>query len=355
MAIVGWILLSILGFLLFLLLLILFFPISYRIMGKKSSQTASNQVVIVKENKTESHQLESSVAGLKLPIEASAKVSWLFGLIRAMFDYPSPCKLIVKIGCFTILGKNKGKKKPSLQGASYDASSQEEESKETESHVKDDTEANPEDHPNVNPEINPEDNQKDDPDINPEDNHKKDPDTNPKADSDNDSNNNSDENSGVDVHETVSEKANDKSGNKNGSHKKTDIRQLKEKILKEYQFYHNLWLEKDTKPFLKDALKRILHILRNLMPRSIRGNLLFGAASPDVTGYLYGGYCVASTIFPKKLNLSFTPDFERQVLEGEVLIKGHFNVFTILLDGLRIFFDKRLKKIRRKLKNHMKK
>ena len=69
MAVVGYTLLGILILLLVLILVVLFFPISYRVDGKKNAD------------------------GLFV----NAKVKWLFGLLRVLYDYPKPAEVKIKI------------------------------------------------------------------------------------------------------------------------------------------------------------------------------------------------------------------------------------------------------------------
>ena len=113
-----------------------------------------------------------------------------------------------------------------------------------------------------------------------------------------------------------------------------------------------LWEEPDTQPFVKEALRRILRVLKNLLPRKITGFIRFGAETPDVTGYIYGSYCTLRALYPKRILIDLVPDFENKILQAEFQVKGHFNLFMILVDALCLLFDKRLKKIKKALDDH---
>ncbi len=228
----------------------------------------------------------------------NAKVTWLFGLLRVFFNYPEPGKLVIKVAWFTLGGKDERKDKPAKKPKKE----------------KDTKEADQPKGP-----------------------------TAPEA--------------AESAEETVAKqkeeeaKAESPSDQKKKKEKKPKV-PIKEKLQKlkdEVVFYKELWEDGNTKPFVKDALARLLHVIKNLLPRKVTGKLLFGAETPDVTGKVYGGYCVVRSLYPKRFFLELTPDFERKVLEGELMVKGHFNVFTILWDGLRILFDKRFKILKRKL------
>lgn len=302
MAIVGKILLGILLFILILLLLILFLPICYRIKGK-----------IDAEGKT-----------------LNAKVSWFFGLIRLRFDYPEPARPILKLAFFTLMGKEE-KESGKLEGTEEEGSTESVNTEETK-----EDQAKTEESENDQPELT----------IKPEEteNHP----TEISAEADEQQNRN-DESESAEEKEKAKKPPKVKKSKEEKESEKARKKEKIQKFLDDVKYYKALWEEKDTQPFVKDALARVLHVLKNLLPKKIRGRIIFGAASPDVTGYVYGVYCVLKTMYPKRFSLEFTPDFERKVLEADVLIKGRFMVITILIDALRIFFDKRFRSLRQNI------
>ncbi len=307
MAIVGKILLGILLFILILLLLILFLPICYRVKGKLDAE------------------------GKML----NAKVSWFLGLIRLRFDYPEPARLILKLAFFTLMGKEE-KDSDEKQEVSGKEDHQEQEADESLGKAEENTgksEVLAGDL--VESELSEETKESEE-----QTEFSEEEDENEK---------------GIYESESPEEKKKapkPKKVKKSKEEKETEKARKKEKIQKildDVKYYKALWEEKDTRPFVKDALARILHVLKNLLPKKIRGRILFGAASPDATGYVYGVYCVLKTMYPKRFSLEVTPDFERKVLEADLLIKGRFMVITLLIDALRIFFDKRFRVLRQKI------
>ena len=305
MAVIGWILLTILGLLLFLILLILFFPISYKIEGRSQKE---------------------------IPVVISARAYWLFGFVRVLFDYPKPSRPIAKIAFFTVFGKEGTNKK----------NSETTESEKEQSGI-----------PEQSHEVEQSDAAVQASDTN--ESHEMEASSNDEPSEVKETANDQDQLS----EQTAKEDADDKA--KKGHSTKTKqkfsekFQKIKKRVSKEYHFYKKLWQDEDTKPFVKDTLARVFHILKNVLPKRVSGSLHFGAASPDVTGYVFGIYCMISSLFTKRYNFTLVPEFEDQVLEGEFLIKGHFCTFTLLWDGLRIFFDRRLKKIRKRIEKHQEK
>ena len=275
MVIAGYILLGILILLLCILLTLFFFPISYRVEGKKGTE------------------------GFALKV----RVQWLFGFVRVLFDLPKPGKPLVKLAFFTVFGKEKstGKKTSKPKAETVSSNSDDTGSVEIKSEV---SSADSENAP-------------------------------PQSEN---------------PYNSADSREEDDKDNKKDKKKKSGF--SFSKLKEEYDFYRELWEEEDTKPFVKDALLRVLHLLKNLFPRRIRGWITFGAASPDVTGYVYGLYCVCKSLWPKRLLLELTPDFTDQVLEANFLVKGHFTIFIIVWDALKIWFDKRLKQIRQSMDEH---
>ena len=87
MSILGILLLILLGIALVVILLVLFFPVCYKISGKKNAEE----------------------------MQFAAKMKWLFGLVRVSYSYPVPGKLLAKVLFFTIYDSSK-KEKNSASG-----------------------------------------------------------------------------------------------------------------------------------------------------------------------------------------------------------------------------------------------
>ena len=336
MAVVGWILLGIVLLLLFLLLTILFLPICYRVIVKMDQNGLS----------------------------VKAKGTWFFYLIRVFFDYPEPKKPIIKIAWFTLSKKKEKAKKPKDKKA--DTSNN---SKDTLNQAQEITNASEEDKSSsdkddVLAEISGASSEHtasektssiDDASVNsPEESITEESTTEESSSEEN----LSEVTSSTEVREDSKEtdksvedqpKQESETDSNDNDKKKKPFKETVQKLLDDIKYYKELWEDGNTKPFVKDALSRVLHILKNLMPRKIKGYVLFGAASPDVTGYVFGAYSVCRTLYPKRFFLTLEPDFEQKVLEGDLIIKGYFCVFTLLFDALRILFDKRLKVLRKKL------
>lgn len=291
LSILGIILLVLLGIILVVLLLVLFFPVCYRIKAEKHSVS------------TNAISEQSGEALPKQPVFADAKAWWLFGLLRARYKYPEPGVFKIKFLFFTLYDS----------GTNTDNSSDADIADEACDYT-------------------------DKPDLQKSDSTK--------SDSTKSETNYPDE------------EEHSGSQNKNIFEKiQYTIQKFCDKIknvfikLKEFKanivYYKEILAEEDTKELLKHALKRLGKILKSLRPRKLRANILFGAASPDTTGYVCAVYGMISHHLGK--HVIFTPDFEQEIFEGNLYAVGHTTVFQILWNLLILVKDKRLWELRDKL------
>lgn len=285
-------------------LLALFFPVTYRVAAGRGTDE----------------------------LKVTVKLRWLFGLLRAGYRYPEPGRVIVKALFFTLYdGKapgGKGKKaikesgedsakKPGPEGKEArwgDASAEKEEEPEEK--------AQEEEAPPAG--------------------------GLPKEKKE----------GGAPPAENVSAASSGRTGGfgrffrKYGKIKYT-IRRICDKIKEIWEnisYYAELLQEEDTKRLFADVLFRAGKVLKYIRPRHIKAEIIFGTGSPDTTGYIYGIYCMlASVLFIDRTWV--TPDFENAVLKGEIEIRGHIALWGVLVNGLRIFTDKRLNGLIEKVKS----
>lgn len=295
LSILGIILLVAFAILLLLIILALFFPITYKLYGDKKAEQ----------------------------LTCYAKVNWLFGLLRLHYAYPQPGTVKIKLLFFTLFDsgrtqqgksaqeqeKPKEQEKPREQGVSQEQPSQgqqmsqgQESSQEQEKPLEQEP---------------------------PQEQEK------------------TGENAG-------SEK--DESKQSFFFRKIEKIKYTFQKIYGKIRhvcrhlvYYKELLNAPDTRELLKHGGRRWCKIWKRLRPRKLRADILFGTGEPDTTGYMLGVYCILSPGLGNHVNI--TPDFNQPVLEGEVYAAGHCMLFTLLWNAGMLLLDKRLRKLIHKLKN----
>lgn len=90
--------------------------------------------------------------------------------------------------------------------------------------------------------------------------------------------------------------------------------------------------------------RELRYLLRHSKPGKLTGYLRFGFEDPSTTGYAMALYY--GLIYPIWCpKLSVEPDFERQVLDCRIQIKGKIRTWHFLKSGLKLFFSKDIRRV----------
>lgn len=106
--------------------------------------------------------------------------------------------------------------------------------------------------------------------------------------------------------------------------------------------------EETTKAALSLGMGQLLYLLKKLGPRKVQGWIHFGTGDPALTGEILGGISAWYAVSPIKLELQ--PDFQDRVLEGEIRVKGHLHMITLVGIAWRLWRDKNIKAVYKKIK-----
>lgn len=108
--------------------------------------------------------------------------------------------------------------------------------------------------------------------------------------------------------------------------------------------------KEDLQDFLTDEIhlsswKRInqemVRLLKFLRPKKLTGNLHFGFEDPSVTGKVLA---VLGALYPfYGEHIRINPDFENEIFEGDVLVKGNIRGVYALIIARNLFFDKNIR------------
>lgn len=123
-----------------------------------------------------------------------------------------------------------------------------------------------------------------------------------------------------------------------------------EKFENEFNFYSKFISDERNQEAIKHCLNEVKRIFRSIRPRVINGNIIFGFDDPGTTGQIFSYLCILNSLMYNKI--SFVPDFENEILEGQVNIKGHITLFVFLIVAWRIYFNKNIKRLLRIYKKH---
>lgn len=95
---------------------------------------------------------------------------------------------------------------------------------------------------------------------------------------------------------------------------------------------------KEVFSFLKEEA---LLLLKHIRPRSIKGYVHFGFDDPSYTGNLLGLIYMILRGSPKEFRIN--PDFENKVFDGEIHAKGRIQCYLLLIIGIRLYKNDKLK------------
>lgn len=119
-------------------------------------------------------------------------------------------------------------------------------------------------------------------------------------------------------------------------------------ILQNIRYYTVLLKDESTAALFRKCKKRLLRALKSILPHKLKAALTIGFGSPDLTGYCMA---VCGMLYPylgKHVNIE--PDFEKTILEGNIAFAGHITGFVLLVQALKLYFDKDLRNFIMKLK-----
>lgn len=99
----------------------------------------------------------------------------------------------------------------------------------------------------------------------------------------------------------------------------------------------------EYKGVLKYVMKHFMSMLRSTLPKKLKLYLKFGTYDPALTGCLLGLISILYAIPGNSMVVE--PDFEHTVISGNFKLKGRIFIFILVYHGIRIYFDKRVKKL----------
>ncbi|MCM1056419.1 MAG: hypothetical protein NC517_02280 [Firmicutes bacterium] len=323
LSIIGIVFLILLCIVLAALLLVLFWPVVYRVQGEKGPE--------------------------KLTL--TAKADWLFGFLRVRYAYPEPGNVVIKLLGKTLVDTGKkasGEKQAAEEGKSPEEKQDTEESKSPEEKQDTGESKSPEEKQAAVEKVRNQEEKSavENEEQNPEEKSAAEEEQCAEPDRETGKREEGAQPDGTEVENTPFSAVFEK------------IQKIKYTILKIYDRIKEIWAnisyyvallrEEDTALLWAHVKLRVGKILKNIRPRHISANVLFGTGAPDTTGYAFGVYGMLLPILGKNVNV--TPDFSRAVLEGNVDVSGHITLSTLAWNTLKLLLDRKLKLFIEKMK-----
>lgn len=104
-----------------------------------------------------------------------------------------------------------------------------------------------------------------------------------------------------------------------------------------------------TKRALQFLLGRGMGVLKHILPKKMKGNLIYGFDDPALTGQLLGAFAVFYPVYRNRLQI--TPVFDHAILEGKLELKGRIFTVYLAVQALRILIQKDVRTTYKRLQN----
>ncbi len=121
-----------------------------------------------------------------------------------------------------------------------------------------------------------------------------------------------------------------------------------ESIVEKIEYYSHLFNTKGTEYVIQFLKKEIIVILKHLKPYKAKAEIRYGSEDPEKSAKMYETYILLNQYIP--MNIDYTPLFEEDEFKFSVNIKGVFNLGYLAFHILRIIMNKKVKKFIKLLK-----
>ncbi len=125
-----------------------------------------------------------------------------------------------------------------------------------------------------------------------------------------------------------------------------------DKAVDTYDYYTHLLGTKGAEKSIDFLKEEVLKILKSLRPRKGKVYIDFASTDPEKTAKIYELYGCLLGILPKKSKVYI--DFDEDRLYFDITINGNIYLGYVVIHGLKILFNKRLKKFIKLLKREEK-
>lgn len=95
--------------------------------------------------------------------------------------------------------------------------------------------------------------------------------------------------------------------------------------------------------------EQLFILLKHIGPRKMKGKVEFGFEDPADTGYVLG--CISVLYAAVGAKVQICPNFEEVVFEGNLMVKGHVQLFVLLKIAWKLYRDKNIKQLYKKFKS----
>lgn len=93
---------------------------------------------------------------------------------------------------------------------------------------------------------------------------------------------------------------------------------------------------------------QVFGLLKSILPKKFVGNIKMGTGDPASTGQVMAAYGILYPLLGNHIEI--IPDFEQQIVEGDLLVKGKITLFRLVKTAWIVYFNKDLRHLIKLLK-----
>lgn len=117
---------------------------------------------------------------------------------------------------------------------------------------------------------------------------------------------------------------------------------------KSFERMREILTNEENREVFRLLVSRGRKLFRHVRPKKIKGKLQFGFSDPYRTGQVLTAVSPFYGLYAKELEL--IPDFEHEVLKGEISVKGRIRMGVVLWTGIRLFLNKNFRRLLRRFR-----
>ena len=126
-----------------------------------------------------------------------------------------------------------------------------------------------------------------------------------------------------------------------------------DKFEKKLYYYERMYNDSRNRKAVLVIWNEIKYLLNGLLPKRIKGRVHFGFEDPSTTGQILAYLGMSAPFIPGRLSIN--PDFEYEGFEGNIEIKGSFPLIKLLISCFRLYFNKDVRRLYRLYKKNSRK
>lgn len=122
-----------------------------------------------------------------------------------------------------------------------------------------------------------------------------------------------------------------------------ELNLTRETLVRRFNLVKTFFTEDVNKKGIKKIWFSIKKVSRHIYPKKIKAKVHFGTGDPSSTGQVLGIISMTYHLYQKSVQI--VPDFNQEILEGNLYAKGRIRLFTLLIICIKLLVDKNFKQL----------